>query len=85
MTRFNLTISAEDLLDLLKKQRARYSGKLDRAVTTSNFAQAKALINKLEELELVLGVNTVPGSDAILTIDLEQAEAPTFSLRRGLY
>ena len=85
MTRYTLNITAEDLLDLLKKQRARYSGKLDHAVSSSDFTQAKALITKLEELELVLGVNTVTGSDAVLTIDLEQVEAPTVSLPRGLY
>ena len=84
MTRYTLNITAEDLLDLLKKQRSRYSGKLDHAVSASDFAQAKALINKLEELELVLGVNTVPGSDAVLTIDLEQVEPPTVSLPRGM-
>ena len=85
MTRYTLNITAEDLLDLLKKQLSRYSGKLDHAVSPSDFAQAKALINKLEELELVLGVNTVPGSDAVLTIELEQVEPPTVSLPRGLY
>ena len=84
MTRYTLNITAEDLLDLLKKQRARYSGKLDHAVSESDFAQAKALIAKLEELELVLGGDPFPGSDAILTIDLEQVELPTVSLPRGL-
>ena len=85
MTRYTLNITAEDLLDLLKKQRARYSGKLNHTVSSSDFTQAKALINKLEELDLVLGVNTVPGSDAIVTIDLETVEPPTVSLPQGLY
>ena len=84
MTRFYLTISAEDLLDLLSKQRARYSGKLDNAVSSSDFTYAKALINKLEELDLVIGANPFPGSDAIVTIDLETEEPPTVSLPRGL-
>ena len=85
MTRYTLNITAEDLLDLLKKQRARYSGKLNHTVSSSDFTQAKALINKLEELDLVIGSNTVSGSDAIVTIDLEQVEPPTVSLPRGLY
>lgn len=41
MTRFTLNITAEDLLDLLKKQRARYSVKLDNAVIESDFQEAK--------------------------------------------
>ena len=85
MTRFNLTISAEDLLDLLKKQRARYSGKLNHTVSISDFTQAKALINKLEELDLVIGANALPGSKVSLTIDIKLAEIPVPSLSRGLY
>ena len=85
MTRYTLNITAEDLLDLLKKQRARYSGKLDHAVSSSDFAQAKDLINKLEELELVISANPLPGSDAIVTIDMAHVEPPTVSLPRGLY
>ena len=85
MTRYTLNITAEGLLDLLKNQRSRYYGKLEHAVSSSDFAQAKDLINKLEELELVIGANTVPGSDAIVTIDLEQWGPPTVSLPRGLY
>ena len=85
MTRFNLTISAEDLLDLLKKQRARYSGKLNPTVSSSEFTQAKALINKLEELHLVIDANPLPVSDAIVTIDIETVEPPTVSLPRGPY
>ena len=84
MTRYTLNITAEDLLDLLKKQRARYSGKLNPTVSSSEFAQAKTLINKLEELDLVIGANPFPGSDAIVTIDLETEEPPTVSLPRGL-
>ena len=85
MTRFYLTISAEDLLDLLSKQRARYSGKLDHAVSSSDFTSAKALISKLEELELVMGANPVVGSDAVMTIYLETEEPPTVSLPRGVF
>lgn len=85
MNRFTLKISADDLLDLLKKQRARYSGKLNPTVSSSEFTQAKALINKIEELDLVIGANPFPGSDAIVTIDLETVEPPTVSLPRGLY
>ena len=85
MTRYTLNITAEDLLDLLKKQRARYSGKLNHTVSSSDFAQAKTLINKLEELDLVIGANPLPGSDAIVTIDMAHVEPPTVSLPRGLY
>ena len=85
MTRYTLNITAEDLLDLLKKQRARYSVKLNHAVSSSDFTPAKTLINMLEELDIVLGVNPLPGSDAVLTIYLEQVEPPTVSLPRGLY
>ena len=85
MTRYTLNITAEDLLELLKKQRARYSVELDNAVISSTFAQAKTLINKLEELDLVISANPLPWSDAIVTVDLEQGEPPTVSLPRGLY
>ena len=85
MTRYTSNITAEDLLDLLKKQRSRYSGKLEHAVSSSDFAQAKDLINKLEELDLVIGSNPLPCSDVIVTIDLEQVEPPTVSLPRGPY
>lgn len=85
MTRFNLTISAEDLLDLLKKQRARYSGKLDHAVSESDYTQAKVLLNKLEELKVVLDTTLVACSEASLTIDIELAEIPTPSLPRGMF
>lgn len=85
MTRYTLNITAEDLLDLLKKKRSRYSGKLNQTVSSSDFTQAKALINKLEELDLVIGASPFPGSDAVVTIDLEQVEPPTVSLTRGLY
>lgn len=84
MTRYTLNITAEDLLDLLKKQRSRYSGKLNPTVSSSEFAQAKTLINKLEELDLVIGANPLPGSDAIVTIDLELSQAPSPSLPRGM-
>lgn len=85
MTRYTLSITAEDLLDLLKKQRARYSVKLDNAVISSDFTYAKALISKLEELGLVIDANPLPSSDAIVTIDLETVEPPTVSLPRGPY
>ena len=84
MTRYTLNITAEDLLELLKKQRARYSVELDNAVISSTFAQAKTLINKLEELDLVISANPLPWSDAIVTVDLEQGELPTVSLPRGV-
>jgi hypothetical protein len=84
MNRFTLNITAEDLLDLLKKQRSRYSGKLEHAVSSSDFAQAKDLINKLEELELVISANPLPGSDAIVSIDMELSQAPSPSLPRGM-
>ena len=85
MIRYTLNITAEDLLDLLKKQRSRYSGKLNPTVSSSEFTQAKALINKLEELDLVIRANPLPGSDAIVTIDLETVEPHTVSLPRGPY
>ena len=85
MTRYTLNITAEDLLDLLKKQRARYSVELDNAVISSDFTYAKALVSKLEELGLVIGANPLPCSDVIVTIDLEQVEPPTVSLPRGPY
>ena len=85
MTRYTLNVTAEDLLDLLKKQRARYSGKLEHAVSSSDFAQAKTLINKLEELDLVIAAYPLPCSDAIVTIYIELAEIPVPSLSRGLY
>ena len=85
MNRFTLKISADDLLDLLSKQRARYSGTLNHTVSSSDFAQAKILINRLEELDLVIGANPLPGSDATVTIDLVTVEPPTVSLPRGLY
>ena len=84
MTRYTLNIPAEDLLDLIIKQRARYSGKLEHAVGSSDFAQAKDLINKLEELELVISANPLPGSDAIVTIDMELSQASSPSLPRGV-
>lgn len=84
MTRYTLNITAEDLLDLLKKQRSRYSGKLDHAVSASDFAQAKALINKLEELAVVLGANPVAGTEAALMIYMELSQAPSPSLPRGM-
>lgn len=83
MTRFNLTISAEDLLDLLKKQRARYSVKLDNAVIESDFYHAGTLLNKLWELAVVLDTTPAPGSEVSLTIDIEPAEIPAPSLLRG--
>ena len=83
MTRFNLTISAEDLLDLLKKQRARCSGKMNPTVSSSDFAQAKDLINKLEELDLVIGANPLTGSDEVVTIYMKLSQAPSPSLPRG--
>ena len=84
MTRYTLNITAEDLLDLLKKQRSRYYGKLEHAVSSSDFAQAKDLINKLEELEPVIGANPLPGSDAIATIGMELSQDPSPSLPRGV-
>ena len=85
MTRYTLNITAEDLLELLKKQRARYPVELDNALISFTFAQAKTLINKLEELDLVISANPLPWSDAIVTVDLEQGEPPTVSLPRGQY
>lgn len=84
MTRFNLTISAEDLLDLLKKQRSRYSGKLDHAVSESDYYHAGTLLNKLEELKVVLDTTTAAGSEVSLTIDMELLQAPSPSLPRGM-
>jgi hypothetical protein len=84
MTRFTLNITAEDLLDLLKKQRARYSVKLDNAVIESDFQEAKILMNKLEELAVVLDTTPVACSEASLTIDLELSEIPDPSLPRGM-
>ena len=84
MTRFNLTISAEDLLDLLKKQRARYSVKLDNAVIESDFQEAKILMNKLEELAVVLDTTPAPGTEAALMIYMELPQAPSPSLPRGM-
>lgn len=84
MTRYTLNITAEDLLDLLKKQRSRYSGKLKHTVSSSDFTQAKALINKLEELDLVLGANPLPGSDAVAIIYMELSQAHSPSLPRGM-
>ena len=84
MTRYTLNITAKDLLELLKKQRARYSGKLTQAVRASDFTETKILINKLEELDLVISANPLPWSDAIVTVDLEQGEPPTVSLPRGM-
>lgn len=81
MTRFTLNISAEDLLGLLKKQSARYSGKLDHAVSASDFTEAKILINKLEELKTLLDANPVAGTEAALMIYMELPQAP--SLPRG--
>ena len=84
MTRFTLNLSAHDLLDLLAKQRARYSGKLDHAVSASDFTEAKLLINKLEELNTLLDANPVAGTEASLTIDMELPQAPSPSLPRGM-
>ena len=84
MTRYTLNITAEDPLDLLKKQSSRYSGKLEHAVSSSDFAQAKDLINKLEELDLVIGANPLSGSDAIVTIDMALSQDPSPSLPRGM-
>ena len=85
MTRYTLNITAEDLLDLLKKQRARYSVKLDNAVIESDFQEAKILMNKLEELAVVLDTTPAPGSEVSLTIDIELAEIPVPSLSRGVF
>lgn len=84
MTRYTLNITVEDLLDLLKKQRARYSGKLDHAVSASDYTQAKTLLNKLEELKVVLDTTPVACSEASLTIDIELSEIPVPSLPRGM-
>lgn len=84
MNRFTLKISADDLLDLLSKQRARYSGKLDHAVSESNYTQAKTLLSKLEELKVVLDTTPVACSEASLTIDIELSEIPVPSLPRGM-
>lgn len=84
MARYTLNITAEDLLDLLKKQRARYSGKLNHTVSISDFTKAKTLLSKLEELDLVIDAKPLPGSDAIVTIDLELSQAPSPSLPRGI-
>lgn len=84
MTRFTLTITAEDLLDLLKKQRSRYSGKLDHAVSASDFTEAKILIDKLEELKTLLDANPVAGTEAALMIYMELPQAPSPSLPRGM-
>ena len=62
----------------------RYSGKLEHAVSSSDFAQVKGLINKLEELELVISANPLPGSDAIVNIDMYLSQAPSPSLPRGM-
>lgn len=85
MVRFTLKISADDLLDLLKKQRSRYSGKLDHAVSESDYYHAGTLLNKLEELKVVLDTTPAAGSEVSLTIDIERAEIPDPSLPRGLY
>ena len=84
MTRYTLNITAEDLLDLLKKQRARYSVKLDNAVIESDFQEAKILMNKLEELAVVLGANPVAGTEAALMIYMELPQATSPSLPRGM-
>lgn len=85
MTRYTLNITAEDLLDLLKKQSAHYSGKLDNAVIESDFQEAKIRMNKLEELAFVGEMTPAPGSEVSLTIDIELPEIPAPSLSRGLY
>lgn len=84
MTRYTLNITAEDLLELLKKQRARYSGKLTQAVSASDFSEAKILINKLEELKTLLDANPVAGTEAALMIYMELPQAPSPSLPRGM-
>ena len=84
MTRYTLNITAEDLLDLLKKQSARYSSELNYAVSASDFTEAKILVNKLEELKTLLDANPLPGSDAIVNIDMELSEIPVPSLPRGM-
>ena len=83
MTRYTLNIAAEDLLDLLKRQRARYSVKLGNAVIESDFQEAKILMNKLEEMAVVLDTTPVACSEASLTIDMELPQAPSPSLPRG--
>lgn len=84
MTRYTLNITVEDLLDLLKKQRARYSGKLDHAVSASDFTEAKILIDKLEELKTLLDANPVAGTEAALMIYMELPQASSPSLPRGM-
>ena len=84
MTRYTLNIAAEDLLDLLKKQSARYSSELNYAVSVSDFAEAKILVNKLEELKTLLDANPVAGTEAALMIYMELPQAPSPSLPRGM-
>ena len=84
MNRFTLKISADDLLDLFSKQRARYSGKLDHTISESDYMQTKTLIDKLEELQIILDTTPVACSEASVTIDIELSEIPVPSLPRGM-
>lgn len=84
VSRFNFSISASDLLELLEKQRHRYQDRLDVAVEAQDYEKAKDLISRLETLSGVLSVTPVAWTQSHLIIDFEVEEKPTPSLPKGM-
>lgn len=78
--RHSLSIDASDLMELLKKQSARYQGKLDYAVSSQDYSQAKELLNKLEDLSSLLSAKPLEGTPAHLVIDLQVEEPQSFGV-----